>query len=162
MKNYTSQTAALKTVTIDTHKLDANRIDTKKLFVNGVSIDELSGKNDEDFLIDVIFVLQFRGFSCNACYYQYGDKNVQVNVDQFGGTIHLNDGSDGISYVKNSPDYIYNITDEGVQCFNDKLFLPLQLTFDEDLNYFGQIELWKNGDNLNEIYGGLFSTDVDL
>jgi hypothetical protein len=43
MSNYTTQTAALKAVTIDTAKIDAKRIDTKKLFVNGVSIDELQG-----------------------------------------------------------------------------------------------------------------------
>lgn len=43
MKNYTTQTAALKATTIDTRLLDAKRIDTEKLFVNGVSIDELGG-----------------------------------------------------------------------------------------------------------------------
>lgn len=43
MSNYTTQTAALKAVTIDTTTIDAKRIDTKKLFVNGVSIDELQG-----------------------------------------------------------------------------------------------------------------------
>jgi hypothetical protein len=39
MSNYTTQTAALKAVTIDTAKLDAKRIDTKKLFINGELFD---------------------------------------------------------------------------------------------------------------------------
>lgn len=39
MKNYTTQTAALKAVTIDTTKLDAKQIDTKKLFINGELFD---------------------------------------------------------------------------------------------------------------------------
>lgn len=39
MKNYTTQTAALKAVTIDTHLLDAHKIDTKKLYINGQLLD---------------------------------------------------------------------------------------------------------------------------
>jgi hypothetical protein len=39
MSNYTTQTAALKAVTIDTAKLDAKQIDTKKLFINGELFD---------------------------------------------------------------------------------------------------------------------------
>lgn len=39
MSNYTTQTAALKAVTIDTTTVDAKRIDTKKLFVNGELFD---------------------------------------------------------------------------------------------------------------------------
>ena len=35
MKNYTTQTAALKATTVDTRLLDAKQIDTKKLFING-------------------------------------------------------------------------------------------------------------------------------
>ena len=43
MSNYTTQTAALKAVTIDTTTVDAKRIDTKKLFVNGQNIIEMLG-----------------------------------------------------------------------------------------------------------------------
>ena len=39
MSNYTTQTAALKAVTIDTTTIDAKRIDTEKLFVNGELFD---------------------------------------------------------------------------------------------------------------------------
>lgn len=39
MKNYTTQTAALKAVTIDAHLLDAHKIDTKKLYINGELFD---------------------------------------------------------------------------------------------------------------------------
>ena len=39
MSNYTTQTAALKAVTIDTAKIDAKQIDTKKLFINGELFD---------------------------------------------------------------------------------------------------------------------------
>ena len=45
MRNYTTQTAALKTVTIDTHKLDANRINSKKIFLNGAPIEEVISAN---------------------------------------------------------------------------------------------------------------------
>ena len=89
MKNYTSQTAALKTVTIDTHKLDANRIDTKKLFVNGVSIDELAGGNDGDFLIEVGLGMQFHGTYCRACFISANEKSVECDFDQFGGTLFI-------------------------------------------------------------------------
>ena len=39
MKNYTTQTAALKATTIDTRLLDAKHIDTEKLFINGELFD---------------------------------------------------------------------------------------------------------------------------
>ena len=39
MKNYTTQTAALKATTVDTRLLDAKQIDTKKLFINGTQFD---------------------------------------------------------------------------------------------------------------------------
>ena len=43
MKNYTTRTAALKAITIDTRVLDAKRIDTDKLYVNGQSVENLGG-----------------------------------------------------------------------------------------------------------------------
>ena len=43
MKNYTTQTAALKATTIYTRLLDAKQINTEKLFINGVPFDELQG-----------------------------------------------------------------------------------------------------------------------
>ena len=55
MRNYTTQTAALKATTIDTRLLDAKRIDTQKLFVNGVSIDELGGSDDNYKIIKTTF-----------------------------------------------------------------------------------------------------------
>lgn len=42
MKNYTTQTAALKAVTVDTHSLDVNRIDAKKIFINGEELNNVS------------------------------------------------------------------------------------------------------------------------
>ena len=39
MKNYTTQTAALKATTVDARLLDAKQIDTKKLFINGTQFD---------------------------------------------------------------------------------------------------------------------------
>lgn len=39
MKNYTTQTAALKATTVDARLLDAKQIDTKKLFINGTEFD---------------------------------------------------------------------------------------------------------------------------
>ena len=43
MKNYTTQTAALKATTVDTRILDAKRIDTDKLYINGQSVENLGG-----------------------------------------------------------------------------------------------------------------------
>ena len=60
MSNYTTQTAALKAVTIDTTTIDAKRIDTKKLFVNGVSIDELQGSGGsgvESLYTDYVYMI---------------------------------------------------------------------------------------------------------
>lgn len=56
MSNYTTQTAALKAVTIDTAKIDAKRIDTKKLFINGELFDPSQIKespNDAKFYFAV-------------------------------------------------------------------------------------------------------------
>lgn len=39
MKNYTTQTAALKATTVDTRLLDAHKIDAEKLFINGTQFD---------------------------------------------------------------------------------------------------------------------------
>ena len=62
MSNYTTQTAALKAVTIDTTTIDAKRIDTKKLFVNGVSIDELQGGGgSESLFADYLYMMQVIG-----------------------------------------------------------------------------------------------------
>ena len=41
MKNYTTQTAALKATTVDTRLLDAKQIDTEKLFINDKDITEI-------------------------------------------------------------------------------------------------------------------------
>lgn len=62
MSNYTTQTAALKAVTIDTTTVDAKRIDTKKLFVNGVSIDELQGGGgNESLFADYLYMIHMSG-----------------------------------------------------------------------------------------------------
>ena len=39
MKNYTTQTAALKATTVDTRLLDAKQIDTERLFIKGTEFD---------------------------------------------------------------------------------------------------------------------------
>jgi hypothetical protein len=63
MKNYTTQTAALKATTVDTRLLDAKRIDTQKLYVNGVSIDELQSGGGESgsvqYFRDYIYMIGF-------------------------------------------------------------------------------------------------------
>ena len=41
MKNYTTQTAALKATTVDTRLLEAKQIDTEKLFINGESLEDV-------------------------------------------------------------------------------------------------------------------------
>lgn len=57
MSNYTTQTAALKAVTIETAKIDAKRIDTQKLFVNGVSIDELQGSGTNFSIVPCMYII---------------------------------------------------------------------------------------------------------
>ena len=44
MKNYTTQTAALKATTVDTRLLDAHKIDAEKLFINDKDITEIVEK----------------------------------------------------------------------------------------------------------------------
>lgn len=56
MKNYTTQTAALKATTVDTRLLDAKQIDTEKLFINGNQFDPSQIKespNDAMFMMVV-------------------------------------------------------------------------------------------------------------
>lgn len=59
MSNYTTQTAALKAVTIDTAKIDAKQIDTKKLFINGELFDPSQIKespNEAKFMLVIGFL----------------------------------------------------------------------------------------------------------
>lgn len=62
MKNYTTQTAALKATTIDARKINAKQIDTEKLYINGVSFDELQsggGSGSVQNFRDYIYMIDF-------------------------------------------------------------------------------------------------------
>ena len=58
MSNYTTQTAALKAVTVDTRLLDAKRINTKKLFINGSEFDPSQIKSPVE---TVVYMFTFVG-----------------------------------------------------------------------------------------------------
>jgi hypothetical protein len=69
MKNYTTQTAALKATTVDTRLLDAKQIDTKKLFINGTQFDPSQIKESPNEAIFQLIV----------------QPNLEDNYDEFPG-----------------------------------------------------------------------------
>ena len=71
MSNYTTQTAALKAVTIDTAKIDAKQIDTKKLFINGELFDpsQIGSSQIKESPNDAMFMMLVgnTGFILESC-----------------------------------------------------------------------------------------------
>ena len=73
MSNYTTQTAALKAVTIDTAKIDAKQIDTKKLFIDGELFDPSQIKESPN---EAMFVFTI-------------SPNLEDNYDEIIGHWHI-------------------------------------------------------------------------
>lgn len=128
MSNYTTQTAALKAVTIDTTTIDAKRIDTKKLFVNGVPIDELQGGGGSETFVQV---------------YNASD----VGED---GWLFTNFDTNWSS----SPDVGHNpCTFRIIEVIinGDSVTCPIKYEVGN-----AHVVLWEEGDDLSELYGGIY------
>ena len=172
MKNYTTQTAALKATTVDTRLLDAKRIDTQKLYVNGVSIDELQsgggsgGVSDEviekinntinlsyKFTRKHLLVCAFQNGALAGCYW---------DEEEFDGCV-FNNGKLSISpptiSVKvNTTTYLCGAEPVAAECYimdNDYNLEPYIIDYSmnwEDESYV--FNLYNEGDSINELYNG--------
>jgi hypothetical protein len=69
MSNYTTQTAELHAVKVDTRVLNSNKIDTKKLFINGIQFDPSQIKESPNEAIFQLIVI----------------PNLEDNYDEFPG-----------------------------------------------------------------------------
>lgn len=119
MKNYTTQTAALKATTVDTRLLDA-----KILKVNGENIKEISINN------------YVRVYNVSDVY-----------VD---GTLFTNFVTDGLTSSIGDEACTFRINN--VKIKGKHITCPI---YYEVGNAF--IQLWEQGDDLTQIYGGLTS-----
>ena len=65
MKNYTTQTAALKATTINSRKIDTKQIDTEKIYINGELFDPSQIKESPN---DAMFgmIVQSTGFTLES------------------------------------------------------------------------------------------------
>ena len=139
MSNYTTKTAALKAVTIDTTTVDAKRIDTKKLFVNGSTLEE------------VILQTSPKGIN-NAVRFSttFGSiKDKEIQQDEWyiginGGTFHIQNLS-------------LSGTWQVVQLvINRSVVSPHWEVYDWEWD----CQLWEDGDDLSQIYGGINDNTV--
>lgn len=131
MKNYTTRTAALKATTIDTRILD-----TKILKVNGESLE------------DVILQTSPKGIN-NAV-------RISTNI----GSIKDKSVNNGIFSMRLTNGTLYL---EHVDSISSDMWYPVQLTIG-GYSVYNKLEnaivewyydLWEDGDNLRELYGGI-------
>lgn len=135
MKNYTTQTAALKATSVDTRLLDAKQIDTKKLFINGELFDPSNtggGGGGSGSGVKV-----WRG--------KWGD-----------GTFNTCDVNDtGVWCSENIFWNLHNVYGTGY--FPYKLYInghEVMCKMEEDVHAW-DFYVAQPGDNLSEIYGGI-------
>jgi hypothetical protein len=166
MSNYTTQTAALKAVTIDTAKLDAKQIDTKKLFINGELFDPSQIKESPNQIIMVLGLVVDSSGNHN-----FGFMN--ENFDAIVTGIFQNNKVQVDAFELLS--YFYpnrNISQEGLPLLNlmeanfcilhidedgyanpEKCILDVQTELIDGIMMLS-IKLGEEDDNLTELYGG--------
>ena len=135
MKNYTTQTAALKATTVDTRLLNAKRIDTEKMFINGESLE------------DVILQTSPKGIN-NAVKISTTLGSVLGNEVTIGEYV-IGGGTAGYLCVEN-----HN---------NPKSFTPVAVILNSKIIYVNWMthtvgyncNLWEGGDDLSQMYGGI-------
>ena len=139
MKNYTTQTAALKATTIDTRLLDAKRIDTQKLFVNGSTLEE------------VILQTSPKGIN-NAVRFSTTIGSIKDKVIQQDEWYISMDG--GTFCIQNLS---LSGTWQVVQLvINRSVVSPHWEVYDWEWD----CQLWEDGDDLSQIYGGINDNTV--
>ena len=184
MKNYTTQTAALKATTVDTRLLDAKQIDTKKLFINGTQFDPSQIKESPNEALFGMIVApstaEENGFYTIA----------SLKLDQNGGNIvvaegQLLKGSQAQGLLPNGVYAVINIDDnfinyicgnnsdsalEQVACIipsskfilaNLQNVIKFEQCILENFLILGHggfswcIKICEEDDNLSELYGGV-------
>lgn len=143
MSNYTTKTAALKAVTIDTRLLDTKRIDTQKLFVGGSTLEEVILQTSPKGINNAVKLSTTLGSVL--------ENDVTVGEYIIGG------GTAGYLYVENRN--------------NPKSFTPVAVMLNSNLIHVNWMthgagyncNLWENGDDLSQIYGGINdNTIIDI
>lgn len=143
MKNYTTQTAALKATTIDTRFLDVSRVDAKKLFVNGESLEDVILQTSPKGVNNAVKISTTIGSIKNDSIVISGDYQISLS----GGILWISrvDGISGHSWQ------------------------PVQVVLGGEvvlskwgLHQAGHWEmfLWEDDDDLSQIYGGVGDGDL--
>lgn len=132
MKNYTTQTAALKATTVDTRILD-----TKFLKVNGESLEDVILQTAPKGINNAVRISTTLG-SVLENDVTIGDFTVGI----WGGILSISHKSGSTSNWKPVQLFI------GRFCVYGEFSYYISDTFYE-------CTLWENGDNLSEIYGGI-------
>lgn len=117
MSNYTTQTAALKAVTIDTAKLDAKQIDTKKLFINGELFDpSKESPNEAKFTFSISpFAGGWQIESYKANWVDYGpDEQWWESIVYNGGYLMYGSQTEGV--LPNGVYVMVEIDDNFAKC----------------------------------------------
>ena len=135
MSNYTTQTAALKATTIDTHLLDANHITTNKLFVGGSSLE------------DVILQTSPKGIN-NAV-------KISTTIGSINGTTMTNETfsvslTSGVLYVQSVDSQNTSWQPTQVSMKGSDIFTSWTKTDDK-----WSCEVWDAEDDLTLLYGGI-------
>ena len=141
MRNYTTKTVALKATTIDTRLLNAKRIDTQKLFVNGVSIDELQGKGGG---INNAVKISTTVGSILDNEITTGGYTVRIIRGDYGAILQIEDGFGG-----------YSMTPVATCIHADQVVLSWT-TFHSGWECF----LWQSDEDYTQLYGGLNENSV--
>ena len=141
MRNYTTKTAALKATIIDTRLLDAKQIDTEKLFVNGVSIDELQGKGGG--INNAVKISTTVGSILDNEITTDG-YTVRIIRGDYGAILQIEDGFGG-----------YSMTPVATCIHADQVVLSWT-TFHSGWECF----LWQSDEDYTQLYGGLNENSV--
>jgi hypothetical protein len=140
MSNYTTQTAELHAVKVDTRVLNSNKIDTKKLFING----ELFDPSDKQ----IKFIKSTIGEAKTA----NGSIDVPTESDIITQT-----SVDGEFFVgvKSEANFYYHIL--GIYLRKHSMEGYIEINVDVNpRNYYGYtFKLWESGDVMSELYGGI-------
>jgi hypothetical protein len=167
MSNYTTQTAALKAVTIDTAKIDAKQIDTKKLFINGELFDPSQIKESPNQIFTLLIVLadstgnHFFGFmSENDGTIVTGIcQNNKIQVDAFELLSYFypnrNISQEGLPLLNlmEANFCILHIDEQEGYANPEKCILDVQTELIDGIMMLS-IKLGEEDDNLLELYGG--------
>ena len=175
MKNYTTQTAALKATKVDTRLLEAKQIDTEKLFINGELFDPSQIKESPNHVYFALNIVPNEGE--NGSFYfeslddQFSMNNplIKISENPYLDNLGLDDGiyavifmtdefSNFLSKNTDTINYLFSISDAKFSFVNIDLYNIEQCIFENYLfpdKYIWAIKICEEDDNLSELYGGI-------